>query len=469
MNEKTKRIIILLFALLITIPLVILGYVYYQMNSMYDGTSDSTSIEEDYGSIIVSDKITNILLIGTDERSKDERGRADAIMIATIDEKHRGIKITSIARDTYVDIPTKNRKEKINHAYSYGGASLLKETVESNFDIEISNYVRVNFNSFTEIIDALGGLELDVKKSELNELNKFIPECYEASSKKKPIKYIDEEGKQTLNGYQALSYARIRKNDSAIERDRRQREVMQSLMNEFSRMNLFEVPKVINAITKYVTTDMKPSEMLKYAQKVLKMGNFEIKQLEFPMAEYSNGGIIDGKGWVLQFNEKKCIPLLHEFIFESSYDSSVKSDSSWEDSMSEDEKKSDVLDFNTSAPSTDNSDTNNKKDDYINNSNNNGSSSNNNSESSSNNNSESSSNNNTNNDQDKNNDIDYSSGVGSSSPDSDGNTEIEGNNPGNDSNNESGGNLGDNGNLEELPNKPDEDNTNNSDTSSGII
>ena len=461
MNEKTKRIIILLFALLITIPLVILGYVYYQMNSMYDGTSDSTSIEEDYGSIIVSDKITNILLIGTDERSKDERGRADAIMIATIDEKHRGIKITSIARDTYVDIPTKNRKEKINHAYSYGGASLLKETVESNFDIEISNYVRVNFNSFTEIIDALGGLELDVKKSELNELNKFIPECYEASSKKKPIKYIDEEGKQTLNGYQALSYARIRKNDSAIERDRRQREVMQSLMNEFSRMNLFEVPKVINAITKYVTTDMKPSEMLKYAQKVLKMGNFEIKQLEFPMAEYSNGGIIDGKGWVLQFNEKKCIPLLHEFIFESSYDSSVKSDSSWEDSMSEDEKKSDVLDFNTSAPSTDNSDTNNKKDDYINNSNNNGSSSNNNSESSS--------NNNTNNDQDKNNDIDYSSGVGSSSPDSDGNTEIEGNNPGNDSNNESGGNLGDNGNLEELPNKPDEDNTNNSDTSSGII
>ena len=469
MNEKTKRIIILLFALLITIPLVILGYVYYQMNAMYDGTSDSTSIEEDYGSIIVSDKITNILLIGTDERSKDERGRADAIMIATIDEKHRGIKITSIARDTYVDIPTKNRKEKINHAYSYGGASLLKETVESNFDIEISNYVRVNFNSFTEIIDALGGLELDVKKSELNELNKFIPECYEASSKKKPIKYIDEEGKQTLNGYQALSYARIRKNDSAIERDRRQREVMQSLMNEFSRMNLFEVPKVINAITKYVTTDMKPSEMLKYAQKVLKMGNFEIKQLEFPMAEYSNGGIIDGKGWVLQFNEKKCIPLLHEFIFESSYDSSVKSDSSWEDSMSEDEKKSDVLDFNTSAPSTDNSDTNNKKDDYINNSNNNGSSSNNNSESSSNNNSESSSNNNTNNDQDKNNDIDYSSGVGSSSPDSDGNTEIEGNNPGNDSNNESGGNLGDNGNLEELPNKPDEDNTNNSDTSSGII
>lgn len=461
MTKKTKRIIIILFVLLITIPLMILGYVYYQMNSMYDGTSTSTSIEEDYGSIIVSDKITNILLIGTDERSKDERGRADAIMIATIDEKHRGIKITSIARDTYVNIPTKNRKEKINHAYSYGGASLLKETVESNFDIEISNYVRVNFNSFTEIIDALGGLELDVKKSELNELNKFIPECYEASSKKKPIKYIDEEGKQTLNGYQALSYARIRKNDSAIERDRRQREVMQSLMNEFSQMNLFEIPKVINAITKYVTTDMKPSEMLKYAQKVLKMGNFEIKQLEFPMAEYSNGGIIGGKGWVLQFNEKKCIPLLHEFIFESSYDSSVKSDSSWEDSMSEDEKKSDVLDFNTSAPSTDNSDTNNKKDDYINNSNNNGSSSNNNSESSS--------NNNTNNDQDKNNDIDYSSGIGSSSPDSDGNTEIEGNNPGNDSNNESGGNLGDNGNLEELPNKPDEDNTNNSDTSSGII
>ena len=459
MTEKTKKIIIVLFALLITIPLMILGYVYYQMNSMYDGTSTSTSVEEDYGSIIVSDKITNILLIGTDERSKDERGRADAIMIATIDEKHRGIKITSIARDTYVNIPTKNRKEKINHAYSYGGASLLKETVESNFDIEISNYVRVNFNSFTEIIDALGGLELDVKKSELSELNKFIPECYEASSKKKPIKYIDTEGKQILNGYQTLSYARIRKNDSAIERDRRQREVIQSLMNEFSRMNLFEVPKVINAITKYVTTDMKPSEMLKYAQKVLKMGNFEIKQLEFPMAEYSKGGIIDGKGWVLQFNEKKCIPLLHEFIFESAYDNSVKSDSNWEDSVDEDEKKLDMLDFDRIKHIIDNWDTDHKKDDYINNSSNSGSSSNN----------SENNNNNTNNDQDKNNNTESSPGVGGSNPEAGGSTEVEGNNPNNDSNNESNGNLGDNGNSEESPNKPDEDNENNPDTSSGII
>ena len=463
-----KKIVITLFVLLIAIPLSVLGYTYYQMNSMYDGSSNSDSDMEDYGSIIVSDKITNVLLIGTDERRKNERGRADAIMIATIDEKHRGIKITSIARDTYVNIPTKNRKEKINHAYSYGGADLLKETIESNFDIDISNYVRVNFNSFTEIIDALGGLELDVKKSELKELNKFIPESYEASTKKRPIKYIEEEGLQTLNGYQALSYSRIRKNDSAIERDRRQRAVMQSLMNEFSQMNLFEIPKIINAVTKYVTTDMKPTNMLKYAQKVLKMGNFEIKQLEFPMAEHSKGGIIDGKGWVLQYDKKKCLSLLHEFIYEGSADNSTKYDSSWEEDK-DDKNKSDRLDFSTTRPSLgDLEDDNHKKDDYTdnkyNNSNNN--SGNNNGDSNSNNSNSNNNNNNSgnNNNQDKDESSGSSSGGGNNNSESNGDSEDN-----NNSNNESNDNSGNNGSSGDSSNKLDEENSSGSNSNSEIV
>jgi LCP family protein required for cell wall assembly len=273
---------------------------------------------------MISDDITNILLIGTDERSEDERGRADAIMIATIDEKHGGVKLTSIARDTYVYIPSKKTKEKINHAYSYGGAALLKETIELNLNIQISNYIRINFSSFTEVIDALGGITVNVKQSEISELNKYIPECYTAGNYSGEVKYIQKEGTQRLNGYQALSYARIRKNDSAIKRDERQRAIIQSLLYEFSDANVFELPKIVNTVSKYVTMDIKTSQLLKYAQKVFKMGNFTINQLSFPMSEYSEGKTLSGKGWVLTFDSEKCLEELHKFIFEEDYSNMIK-------------------------------------------------------------------------------------------------------------------------------------------------
>ena len=326
--SKLKKIIIILSSLVVIIPLVAFGYLYTRMNSMYESSdvSQDMSLEEieelikeddTENTVLLDDNITNILLIGSDGRTSNERGRSDAMMIATIDEKHKSIKLTSLARDTYVKIPGKGH-EKLNHAYSYGGATLLMKTIENNFGIGISNYVNVNFSSFIDIVDALGGITINVKSSELSELNKYIPECYEASNNKKnsTMKLIEKAGTQTLNGYQALSYSRIRKNDSAFERDARQRQVLQSLLNEVSTMSFGEVTKVTSAIFPYVKTNIKPMDMLKYVGKVLKIGNFDIKQLEFPISEYSKGGVVKNKGWVLQFNSSKCLPILHKFIFE---------------------------------------------------------------------------------------------------------------------------------------------------------
>lgn len=326
--SKLKKIIIILSSLVIAIPLVTFGYLYTKMNSMYESSdiSQDMSLEEIEeltkeddieNTVLLDDNITNILLIGSDGRTSSERGRSDAMMIATVDEKHKSIKLTSLARDTYVKIPGKGY-EKLNHAYSYGGATLLMKTIENNFGVGISNYVNVNFASFIDIIDALGGITINVKSSELSELNKYIPECYEASNNKKnsTLKLIEKAGTQTLNGYQALSYSRIRKNDSAFERDARQRQVLQSLLNEVSTMSFGEVTKVANAVFPYVKTNIKPMDMLKYIGKVLKIGNFDIKQLEFPISEYSKGGVVKNKGWVLQFNSSKCLPILHKFIFE---------------------------------------------------------------------------------------------------------------------------------------------------------
>lgn len=312
---------VLLATLAVSIPIITFSHFYIKINSIFDNTDnvEANSLTQNIAinDAIISDDITNVLLIGTDARSSDEKGRSDAMIIATIDEKHRSIKLTSLARDTYVDIPGRG-EQKLNHAYSYGGADLLMKTIEHNFHIDISNYVIVNFNSFSSIIDALGGVVVEVKDSELNELNKYIPECFEASIKKKntQMKLIEKAGTQKLNGYQALSYSRIRKNDSAIERDNRQRKVLQALLNEVSTINVFEIPKVLNAVFPYIKTNMDFNDILNYSKKVLKMANFNIAQLEFPIQEYSKDQRIQGKGWVTTFNKDKCLPLLHQFIFE---------------------------------------------------------------------------------------------------------------------------------------------------------
>lgn len=377
--SKLKKIIILLSSLVVIIPLCAFGYFYSKMNSMYESsdTSQDMSLDEIEelmkednieNTAILDDNITNILLIGSDGRSSSERGRSDAMMIATIDEKHRSIKLTSLARDTYVKIPGKGY-EKLNHAYNYGGATLLMKTIENNFGVGISNYVNVNFTSFIDIIDALGGITINVKSSELSELNKYIPECYEASNNKKNsrMKLVEKSGSQTLNGYQVLSYSRIRKNDSAFERDGRQRQVLQSLLNEISTMSFGEVTKVANAIFPYVKTNIKPMDMLKYIGKVLKIGNFDIKQLEFPIAEYSKGGIVKNKGWVLQFNSSKCLPILHKFIFEedTNYSYTNNNYDIKEDTLNDSNKESNSSNKEDSSNNTSSSD--NKNDSESNN------------------------------------------------------------------------------------------------------
>lgn len=333
--SNAKKIVLSSITFLLIIILGACGYFYFRIYSMYEAgdsfieenipieeTKDFISKEQEdeediENNVLLDDKITNILLIGTDGRTVNERGRSDAMMIATIDERHKSIKLTSLARDTYVKIPGRGY-EKLNHAYSYGGVNLLMKTIENNLGIGISEYINVNFTSFIDIVDILGGITLNVEDSELAELNKFIPECFEAGNKKdkEALELIKNAGVQKLNGYQALSYSRIRKNDSALARDGRQRKVLQSLLEEISKMSFKDVTKTANAVIPYVKTNIKPLDVIKYSSKVLKINNFDIKQLEFPMQEYSKGGIIKKKGWVLQFDANKCLPILHKFIFE---------------------------------------------------------------------------------------------------------------------------------------------------------
>lgn len=315
--SKLKKLVIVLAVLVVAFPAAAFGYVYMKLNSIHDSSVDKNILgKNDYRA---ENGITNVLLIGTDGRPGETSSRSDAMMILTIDGKNKSLKLTSLARDTYVDIPG-HGKQKLTHSYVYGQESLLIETIEKNFELDIQNYATVDFYSFMDIVDTLGGVSVDVQQNEIAEMNKFIKwDTYKwnTNPNKGPMKLIENPGVQTLNGYQLLSYSRIRKNDSALERDRRQRNVIQGLINGVKDLPVTKYPSLIDTILPYVKTNMKPTEIIALGGKVLSIGNNELKQMEFPIDDsvHSNGHIIDHKtGWVLEFVPDS-LDILHDFIF----------------------------------------------------------------------------------------------------------------------------------------------------------
>lgn len=313
--SRYKKFIICIISLLIIIPLSVYGYIQYKLKDI--------TVESTYKSKIKEvDGITNILLLGTDGRKDESAFRTDSMIILTIDNNNKNIKLTSLARDTYVDIPGKD-KGKLNTAYFWGKEDLLFETIENEFGIGLDKYVIVDFTSLMDIIYALDGVEINVKESELKEVNKYIPECYKfcKNPNKGEMKLIEKSGKQTLNGYQALSYSRIRKNDSAINRDERQRKVIYAIVKKYQNTSFTKYPELIDAITPYVTTNLTSGEITSLAytgynilsgkslKKVLKEG-------EFPIIDevHSKGGIYKNAGWVWLYDiNSTCV--LRDFIY----------------------------------------------------------------------------------------------------------------------------------------------------------
>ena len=318
MLSTLKKMVIVLLILVIGIPACTFGYFYHKLNSIHETNSDTNNILNDT-KYEQSKDITNILLVGIDARDISQPSRSDAMMLLTLDTEHKSIKLTSFARDTYVKIPGRG-SEKLTHAYAYGGINLLLETIEDNFEIDINDYAIVNFFGFVDIINALGGIEVDVKKDEIKELNTYIVngQSIDKVAQGENVKKITKSGLQTLNGYQALAYARIRYNDSAFGRDNRQRQIIESTLQKMSNASPFKFNSILDSILPSLKTNMSPTRILELGSTILSINNFNIKQLEFPIPyqPYSTGGILGGKGWVLQFNSDKNLPILHNFIYD---------------------------------------------------------------------------------------------------------------------------------------------------------
>lgn len=199
----------------------------------------------------------SILLVGVDEsearREHEEHGRSDALLLATLNPKKKSVKLVSIPRDSYVYIPKVGYKDKITHAHAFGGTAASIETVEQLFDMPVNYYVKMNFNAFIDVVDALGGIEVDVPYERI-----------EKDENDKNAVHL-KPGFQRLDGRHALALARTRKLDSDVERGKRQQMIVQAMIKEATSVkSITKYGDVINALGDNMKTDMTSKQMLSF-------------------------------------------------------------------------------------------------------------------------------------------------------------------------------------------------------------
>jgi len=211
--------------------------------------------------IIYSDDIINILLIGQDTRDAKQKGLTDTLILCTVNTQTKRLVMTSFLRDMWVQIPGKSGGtygERINTAYPVGGLDRLLNTLKINFGVQVDHAVEIDFSGFQQIVDALGGVEIELTAKEAKHMN----DQYGWGSRL-------SEGVRNLNGEEALAYARIRAIDSDIQRSNRQRTVLTKLFEKVKTMSLTEANKLVNAFVPLITTDMTDSEIIRYVVELL--------------------------------------------------------------------------------------------------------------------------------------------------------------------------------------------------------
>ena len=252
--------------------------------------------------------IENILLIGLDGTNDKFPKRSDTMIILTIDKLNKSLKLTSLARDTLVKIPGRG-EEKLTHAYAYGQEELLMQTINENFDLDIKDYAVVNFKSFIDIVDIIGGVDINVNEKEIHHLNEVIKECYGVNHEDtKNIEYITSSGNHNLNGYQALAYARIRKLDTIYKRDERQRLILTNIAHKLSDVSISKYPQIAKSILRHIKVNIAFNKIIDLAFIAHELASYDISQLEFPISEYREEGRIGEKGtYVVKWDKNKNI------------------------------------------------------------------------------------------------------------------------------------------------------------------
>lgn len=229
--------------------------------------------------------VITVALFGSDyPYDKTKLGASDATMILSIDTKKGNIKLFSLMRDIYLDLPD-GGKENLNYTFALGGPELILKTINYNFNLQVDKFVHVSLHTLPIIIDKLGGVELEITNEELDFINSYINSIdFQNGTVTEPLY---SAGRQVLNGTQAAAYCRIRYTEGRdYKRTERQRDVLSAIFDKFKNISITEVPRLINDLLPLVSTNMTTSEMLSIATKALGAGVSSIEQGRFPLDEH---------------------------------------------------------------------------------------------------------------------------------------------------------------------------------------
>lgn len=256
----------------------------------------------------------NIALFAVDRRNKEQQGNSDVIMIVTVDQVTKKLKMSSILRDTYVNIEGKGM-DKINAAFAIGGPQLAIKTLNQNFAMDIKDYINVDFFGTAKMIDALGGVNVNVKPEELPYLNNYLKEI--SIIENIPPVNVNNPGNQVLNGKQAVAYTRIRAvGRGDFERTERQRTVLVALFNKLQGAGPAIFPVFMSQILPNMETSLSSMMLFKIGSDILGSKSKVIEQARFPLDKFSKGIRVNNI-WYLSADLQANTAALHNFIYKN--------------------------------------------------------------------------------------------------------------------------------------------------------
>lgn len=254
----------------------------------------------------------NLLLIGVDKAAPGENGRSDTMMLAQITPGTGEIRLVSFLRDLYLPIPGHGRT-RLNAAYYYGGAELLKQTLEENFAVRIDRTVAVDFAAMADLIDQLGGVTVEIDEKERRELNRILTSYGQENGIPVDHLLLQQTGSVMLGGLQALSYSRIRFTDSDFVRVSRQQQVLSALLEQLKAMDAMELMGLAMRNLDSVSTDLTLRDVFALLPMLRREGGLSLHTARVPFDGACRDIQVD-QMWVLEADMAENRRLLESFL-----------------------------------------------------------------------------------------------------------------------------------------------------------
>ena len=307
-------IFLVLLVLIVILAGVGVGIVYSKLGKMNVEEIDETAIGINEETQERLSGYRNIAIFGIDSREDDYGlgNRSDCIIIASLNQETKDIKLISVYRDTYMQVESNGKQilDKVTHAYSYGGAQNAVKALNTNLDLNITEYVTVNFDAVIAAVDAMGGVTIDIDSSELKYINDYINATSASSGIKS--KSVTRTGKQTLDGVQAVAYSRIRYTEGGdYKRTERMRTVIEAMLTKAKTLSLGKLNNLVDTMLPRISTNITGTEILALAPSI---ASFNIdKSMGWP---YQTKGITLDRWYGVPVTLQSNVEKLHKEVFE---------------------------------------------------------------------------------------------------------------------------------------------------------